>query len=110
MDAANEFVTHHGLVTGDARDLAFIADASVNLVLTSSPYPMIALWDGVFSAQDPVVARALQEERGTEAFDLIHRNVLLPVWREAWRAATSAGSPVRNTSRRSGAASPSASR
>lgn len=30
--------THHQLVTGDARDLSFIEDGSVHLVLTSPPY------------------------------------------------------------------------
>jgi modification methylase len=38
------------LVRGDARRLAGIDDASVELVLTSPPYPMIPQWDGLFRA------------------------------------------------------------
>ncbi len=91
MDTHIEFKTRHDLVTGDARDLHAIADGSVNLVLTSPPYPMIALWDGLFSAQDQIVARALEESRGIEAFDLIHRNILFPVWQEVWRVLADGG-------------------
>ncbi len=31
-------VTHHRLVNGDARDLAFLPDESIHLVVTSPPY------------------------------------------------------------------------
>jgi DNA modification methylase len=91
MESPNQFNTVHQLMIGDARRMSAVADGSVNLVLTSPPYPMIGLWDGIFSTQDPLVARALQEERGPEAFDLIHRNILSPVWREAWRVLADGG-------------------
>ncbi len=39
------------LVRGDARHLEGVADASVELVATSPPYPMIPQWDEVFRAQ-----------------------------------------------------------
>ncbi len=31
-------MTFHGLINGDARDLSFLDDASVHLVVTSPPY------------------------------------------------------------------------
>jgi modification methylase len=39
------------LLAGDARHLDSIADASVHLVVTSPPYPMIPQWDALFRAQ-----------------------------------------------------------
>ena len=36
---------------GDARTLSPIRDASVHLIVTSPPYPMIAQWDSMFRAQ-----------------------------------------------------------
>ncbi len=37
-----------GLHVGDARDLSHLDDASVHLVVTSPPYPMIEMWDEQF--------------------------------------------------------------
>jgi DNA modification methylase len=91
MDERQELHTRHELVTGDARRLDFIPDGSVQLAVTSPPYPMIALWDGLFATQDPLVARALQEERGPEAFDLIHSRIFEPAWREIWRVLADGG-------------------
>ena len=51
--------THHSVLFGDARDMAAIADESVHLVVTSPPYPMIAMWDAIFADQDPNIAEAL---------------------------------------------------
>lgn len=81
----NEPRTTHRLVRGDARDLSWIPDASVQLALTSPPYPLISMWDDQFATQDAVVARAFSEERAVEAFEHIHARILLPAWRELWR-------------------------
>ena len=35
---ANRAVTHHTIVQGDSRDLSFIADETVHLIVTSPPY------------------------------------------------------------------------
>ncbi|MGI0132838.1 MAG: DNA-methyltransferase [Thermoplasmata archaeon] len=37
-------------MAGDARELAEVADASVHLVVTSPPYPMIPQWDSLFAS------------------------------------------------------------
>ena len=81
----------HRIVHSDARDLSFLGDGSINLVLTSPPYPMISMWDSQFSALDSVIARALQENRSREAFDRMHRSILLPVWQEMWRVLADGG-------------------
>jgi modification methylase len=72
--------TEHALHVGDARDLA-LADDSVELVVTSPPYPMIEMWDEPFSDLDPAVGTALESGDGDAAFERMH-GVLDEVWAE----------------------------
>jgi len=51
---------------GDARDLSFLADGSVHLVVTSPPYPLVAMWDALFEGATSVAA----DDAG--AFDAWH--------------------------------------
>ena len=64
--------------------MAAVPDDSVSLVVTSPPYPMIELWDAQFAAADPNIAQALSAERGTQAFELMHRRLDM-VWHECHR-------------------------
>ena len=41
--------TTHALHTGDARDLSFLEDGTVQLVVTSPPYPLVQMWDAAFT-------------------------------------------------------------
>jgi site-specific DNA-methyltransferase (adenine-specific) len=75
--------TEHVLRVGDSRASA-LADESVDLVVTSPPYPMIEMWDEQFAAQSSAVERALDAERGDEAFDAMHA-LLDAVWDEVER-------------------------
>ncbi|MFB6073900.1 MAG: site-specific DNA-methyltransferase [Haloarculaceae archaeon] len=75
--------TDHRVVTGDARDLA-LSDDSVDLVVTSPPYPMIEMWDEAFAALDPAIESALEAGDGERAFALMH-DVLDAVWTEVAR-------------------------
>jgi DNA modification methylase len=65
-------------------------DASVNLVVTSPPYPMIAMWDDSLSQADPAIAQALAEDRGMDAFEGMHR-ILDKVWDELARVVKEGG-------------------
>ncbi len=65
--------TFHRLLCSDGRTLRGIAPGSVDLVVTSPPYPMIRMWDELFSRESPEVERALREGRGTDAFEGMHR-------------------------------------
>jgi DNA modification methylase len=77
--------TVHRILEGDARDLSALADGSVHLVVTSPPYPMIAMWDETFAALDPRVAGWLDDEaRAMDAFEAMHA-MLDAVWRECAR-------------------------
>ncbi|MDS0277418.1 site-specific DNA-methyltransferase [Halomicroarcula sp. S1AR25-4] len=81
--------TSHRVVTGDARELP-LADDSVELVVTSPPYPMIEMWDDIFAALDPDVGVALDEGDGDRAFELMH-DVLDSVWAEIERVLVPGG-------------------
>jgi len=77
-------VTTHKLLSQNSNDLAGIDDNSVNLIITSPPYPMIEMWDGIFSAQDPSIRDALNAKDGSTAFYKMH-GVLNAVWNECDR-------------------------
>ncbi len=70
--------TAHAVHVADAREMALPPD-SVELVVTSPPYPMIAMWDDLFRDLDPAVGEALDAEDGDRAFSLMH-DCLDAVW------------------------------
>jgi DNA modification methylase len=76
--------TTHRIVMGNACNLSVIADATVHLVVTSPPYPMIEMWDEVFSSQSEDAKTALLNKNGSSAFQAMH-NVLDLVWKELFR-------------------------
>lgn len=76
--------THHTIYFGASQHLSNIKDASVDLVVTSPPYPMIEMWDDIFSRQNPNIAIALSQGRTNEAFELMHQE-LDKVWDECYR-------------------------
>lgn len=73
------FEYHHQIFTGDSRDLSRFPDESTHLVVTSPPYPMIAMWDDLFISLDPEIGDRLEASDGKEAFELMHRE-LDKVW------------------------------
>jgi DNA modification methylase len=76
--------TTHTVFFADSRDLSMIKDNSVDLVITSPPYPMIRMWDKVFSAMAPGIKESLEKGAGDEAFEMMHGE-LDKVWRELAR-------------------------
>ncbi|HUI38233.1 MAG TPA: site-specific DNA-methyltransferase [Thermoplasmata archaeon] len=65
-------------ILGDARDLPGVAPASIALVVTSPPYPMIPQWDELF------------QRWGAPDFDAMHAR-LAEVWRACERALVPGG-------------------
>ena len=61
-----------------------MAPESVDLVVTSPPYPMVAMWDECFSGQDGSVRGALKQGKGWKAFERMHL-LLDAVWDEIYR-------------------------
>lgn len=76
--------TRHTIYFGASQQLSAIKDASVDLVVTSPPYPMIEMWDDILSSQNPSIASALQQGRTADAFELMHQE-LDKVWDECYR-------------------------
>lgn len=81
--------TFHRLLAGDARALP-LGDESVHLVVTSPPYPMIAMWDEGFCAADPEIAPLLAAGRGFDAYERMHLQ-LDAVWAECARVLVPGG-------------------
>jgi DNA modification methylase len=76
--------TVHRTYFKDSRNMQAINSASVELVVTSPPYPMIEMWDESFSAHNPAVRKALKNRDGRAAFALMH-DALDSVWKETHR-------------------------
>ena len=76
--------TRHQVYIGDARRMATVPGGSVELVVTSPPYPMIELWDEQFAAADSRIAQSLSGNYGDRPFELMHAHLDL-VWRECHR-------------------------
>ena len=82
--------TTHKILFRNANNMSNIKDKSVDFMVTSPPYPMIEMWDDIFSKQNPTIGKALAEENGKTAFELMHRE-LDKVWKEAYRVLKDGG-------------------
>ena len=76
--------TEHSVIIGDAGRTKALPAESVHLMVTSPPYPMIAMWDDLFCNRSARVADKLKKGKGGEAFELMHQD-LEPVWDQVYR-------------------------
>ena len=76
--------TNHKIIYSNATTMDSVPSESVDLIVTSPPYPMIQMWDGIFSQQSPSVKSALKQRSGFKAFELMHK-ILDPIWAEVYR-------------------------
>ncbi|MHA1913414.1 MAG: DNA-methyltransferase [Promethearchaeota archaeon] len=63
---------------------------SIDLLITSPPYPMIEMWDTLFSSLNDEIKDALEEKDGSKTFDLMHEE-LDNIWRDSTRVLKSGG-------------------
>ena len=70
--------------------MSWIADKSVDLIVTSPAYPMIEMWDSLYGNWNAETARAFNSQKGDKAFDLIHRE-LDKTWAECCRVLKQGG-------------------
>jgi DNA modification methylase len=82
-------VSLHRIFFAAAQDMGRVGDASVDLVVTSPPYPMIEMWDGIFAAQNCKIMDALGRDSRL-AFELMHGE-LDKVWAECFRVLKDGG-------------------
>ncbi len=76
--------TTHDIFYRDASDLGNIPSESVDLAITSPPYPMIGMWDRVFADQNLAIQEALQAGDGMRAYRSMHA-ILDSAWNEVFR-------------------------
>lgn len=82
-------ITFHKILIGASQDLSRIHDESINLVITSPPYPMIKMWDEIMGKQNPKITDCLEHEPEV-AFELMHQE-LDKVWKECFRVMKQGG-------------------
>ncbi len=82
--------TAHKIFYKDSKRLDSISSKSVDLIVTSPPYPMIEMWDEMFCLQNPSITDAIRGKDGRKAFDLMHKE-LEPVWDECFRVLKEGG-------------------
>ena len=79
-----EIKTAHAIFYADSNGMNELRDDSVDLMITSPPYPMIEMWDGLFTKQNPAIGEALWDKNGNLAFELMNQ-LLDGVWQEVYR-------------------------
>ncbi len=76
--------TEHKIIFSDTREMKELKKESIDLMITSPPYPMIQMWDELFGKQNPEIIKVLKEEKGEIAFELMNKE-LDKVWKEVYR-------------------------
>ena len=76
--------TIHEILFEDSRSFKNIKDESIDLVVTSPPYPMIKMWDEIFISQNNKIKIAFDENKNEEMFELMHAE-LDKTWKEIYR-------------------------
>ncbi|MBW2604136.1 MAG: site-specific DNA-methyltransferase [Deltaproteobacteria bacterium] len=82
--------TNHKVIYSDSKNMEAVPSKSVDLMVTSPPYPMIAMWDEMFARQSASVKKTLEKGDGANAFESMHQ-ILDPVWKEVYRILKSGG-------------------
>ena len=61
-----------------------VPDDTIHLIITSPPYPMIKMWDEVFTDLNLDIGKYLKQGNGIDTFLLMHEE-LDKVWKECYR-------------------------
>ncbi len=59
-------------------------DDTVDLVITSPPYPMIEMWDHIWESEESSITKHIANNRGKQAWQAMHE-ILDQSWSEAFR-------------------------
>ena len=84
IESENRMKTNHKIIFSNSKKMGDVPSESVDLIVTSPPYPMIQMWDEMFCKQNPSIEAALKKAEGSAAFELMHK-ILDPVWNEVFR-------------------------
>ena len=83
-------ITTHKIIFKNSKNMNGLADESIDLVVTSPPYPMIEMWDQIFAGQNQKIGEALKKKDGPSAYELMHQE-LDKVWDELYRVLKDGG-------------------
>lgn len=83
-------ITEHKIFTSDARTLNKVSDETVDLIVTSPPYPMIEMWDEIFFLQNDNIKKHFTNGEFELSFEEMHKE-LDKVWRECYRVLKTGG-------------------
>ncbi|MDR1819536.1 MAG: site-specific DNA-methyltransferase [Methanobrevibacter sp.] len=89
MELIDILKTNHQIIFKNSQDMEDII-SSINLVVTSPPYPMIGMWDELFTTLNPVIGDCLSENESMKTCDLMHEE-LNKVWSEIDRVLVNGG-------------------
>ena len=81
--------TEHSIYLGASQHMTHIEDNTIDLIVTSPPYPMIEMWDKIMGLQNPEITNNL-EINPHKAFELMHQE-LDTVWKECFRVLKAGG-------------------
>lgn len=76
--------TKHEILNIDSSNMGNIKDNSIQLIVTSPPYPMIEMWDELFFSQNPEIKLDLENGNTFDAYQKMHI-ILNKVWDECDR-------------------------
>ena len=79
----NKMITVHSIYIDASQHMTSTEDNTIDLVVTSPPYPMIEMWDEIMAKQNPEITDNL-ESNPEMSFELMHRE-LDKVWKECFR-------------------------
>lgn len=82
--------TIHKICNQSSIDMNLINDNSVDLVVTSPPYPMVEMWDECFKLQSDFIEQAFEKKMYNQAWLEMHY-VLEKVWKEVVRVVKPGG-------------------
>ena len=82
--------TLHKIYNQSSVQMSLIDDETVDLVVTSPPYPMVEMWDDCFSSQSVFVEQAFEKKMYYQAWLEMH-NILEKVWKEVIRVVKQGG-------------------
>ena len=82
--------TTHRIVYDNSSKLSGIADESVDLVVTSPPYPMVAMWDEMFGELNQEISNMMDSGNNDKAFELMHKELDI-VWESLFRVLKNGG-------------------
>ena len=83
-------MTKHTIFFGEAQRMDKVENETVDLIVTSPPYPMIEMWDEILFNQNNEIRTEFENGNFENAFELMHQE-LDKVWNECFRVLKKGG-------------------